>query len=458
MNTMDTRKEEAQMLLSRYGQEHLLRHYDELDDASRRKLISRIMQLDLQAVEQAWQRWKDSPAQSLAGMELTPMQASSWDEYTEEERERYASAGWNLLEQGKVGAIVVAGGQGSRLGYEGPKGAYDIGLPSGKSLFQLQAERLIHLSEKAGKPIAWYIMTSPENHEQTVHFFEQHYYFGYPREHCTFFVQGAMPAIDEHGKILMSAKDEICLAPSGNGDCFAALKRTGAMLDMKRRGLEWLFYYNVDNALVRVADPLFIGAAASHPFPVAAKSVDKLYPEEPVGIFCYRNGLPSVVEYTVIPEEVMYAKDDQGRLLYRQGHISIQLFRLDFIEKAADLNLPYELAHKKIRHFDTSGALINPSEPNAYKMERFVFDFYPAAGDMTVWKVRREEEFAPVKNREGEDSPDSARLLLLELHRKWLLEAGVTAERLDDRQVEISPLVSYAGEGLTQDVLRSLGI
>ncbi|WP_051620524.1 UTP--glucose-1-phosphate uridylyltransferase [Paenibacillus sp. UNC451MF] len=455
---METRKEEAQALLSQYHQEHLLQFYDELNDSSKGKLLDQIEQLDLEAVCKVWRRMPDSQVELLDGRQLSSIPACSWDEFTDEEQGKYAAAGWELLQQGKVGAIVVAGGHGSRLGHEGPKGTFNIGLPSDKSLFQLQAERLINLSERAGKPIAWYIMTSPDNHIQTVNFFEDHHYFGYGREHCTFFQQGMMPAIDERGKILLATKDEICLAPSGNGDCFAALKRTGALADIKRRGLEWLFYYNVDNALVKVADPLFIGVAACHPYPVAAKAVDKSYPEEPVGVLCYRNGRPAVVEYTVIPDEIMYEKDDRGRLMYHLGNISMQLFRFDFIEKVAGVDLPFAMAHKKIKCIDSFGKLMEPNIPNAYKMEQFIFDFFPLSEQITVLKVKREEEFAPVKNKEGEDSPASARELVLSLHHKWLLESGVSKERLSHRRIEISPLVSYAGEGLTPDKVRTLGI
>lgn len=455
---MDTRKAQALDLLKSFHQEHLLQFYDELSDESKIKLLNQIDHLDLKEICRARSRLSDSKQEATQSGQLDPIQAGSWDEFREDEQEKFAAAGWELLRQGKAGAIVVAGGQGSRLGYEGPKGTYDIGLPSGKSLFQLQAERLINLSRRAGQPIAWYIMTSPENHKQTMLFFEEHHFFGYDREHCVFFQQGVMPALDDKGKILLSVKDEICLAPSGNGDCFAALKRTGALADMKRRGLEWLFYYNVDNALVKVADPQFIGVAASYNYPAAAKSVDKLYPEEPVGILCYRSGRPSVIEYTVLPEDIMFAKDSSGALKYSLGNISMQLFRFDFIEMVAEAELPYAMAHKKIKYIDPTGRLIEPVEPNAFKMERFIFDYFPLAEQITVLKVNREEEFAPVKNKEGDDSPASARALLLSLHRKWLLEAGVSEARLNRRDIEISPLLSYAGEGLTPEIIRKLDL
>ncbi|MCS7459313.1 UDPGP type 1 family protein [Paenibacillus doosanensis] len=455
---MEGQLEQAKAILSQYGQEHLLRYYDTLPDESKRKLLKQVLKIDYARLNAIRGAIKPVTEEGLAGEHMAPMDGLSLEELTQEQRRNIEELGWTLLREGKVGAIVVAGGQGSRLGYDGPKGTYDIGLPSGKSLFQLQAERLLNLSGRAGRTIPWYIMTSPENHEETVRFFEASRYFGFPREHCRFFQQEALPALDEEGKIVMAAQDEISLAPSGNGDCFAALKRSGLLAEMKLRGLRWLFYYNVDNALVRVADPLFVGAAERGGHPLAAKAVEKSHPGEKVGILCWRGGHPAVVEYTVIPERVMNERDRSGKLVYGMGNVSMQLFRIDFIEKAADAELPFDMAHKAIPCIGGDGERIVPDRPNAYKFERFIFDAFPLADRITVLKVNPEEEFAPVKNKEGADSPATARELTLALHRKWLLRAGVAEELLASRSVEISPLVSYAGEGLTPQVLRSLGL
>lgn len=454
---MEQRREEAEARLAAYGQEHLLRFYDELSGDSRRQLLDQVLQLDLERIRSIWEQAsvkKEEDAFAAAG--ISPIPAYAWDELSDREKQRYTEAGWRLLREGKAGAIVVAGGQGSRLGYDGPKGTYDIGLPSCKSFFQLQAERLNNLTERAGQAIPWYIMTSPANHDETVRFFEQANYFGLRPADCFFFTQGVMPALDAEGKILLAAKDQISLAPSGNGDCFAALRRSGALVDMKRRGLTWLYYYNVDNALVKVADPLFLGMAASHSHPAAAKAAEKSGPEEQVGVLCMKSGRPAVVEYTVIPETMKHATDRQGKLLYGLGNLSMQAFRLDFIEKFAEAELPYAMAHKRISFIDPTGRLVVPEQPNAFKFERFIFDFFSLADNITVLKVKREEEFAPVKNKEGEDSPETARRLVFDLHRKWLLAAGVPAELIGDRPIEISPLDSYSGEGLTDDVVRKL--
>ncbi|CAG7656484.1 putative uridylyltransferase [Paenibacillus allorhizosphaerae] len=452
---METKRSRAEALVQQYKQEHLLQFISKLSDEQSERLLDQILQLDFAQLSEAMNT--DAPSVQQQS-HLEPMDVSDWDDFDQREQAYFADKGRDLLRNGKVGVIVVAGGQGSRLGHEGPKGTFDIGLPSGKSLFQLQAERLLNLSRSAGRPIPWYIMTSPENHAETVQFFKDAHYFGYAEEDCYFFLQGVMPAVDAYGNILLAGQGEIGLAPSGNGECFAALKQSGALDDMKRRGVEWLFYYNVDNALIKIADPLFAGVAAHFGHPIATKVVEKAYPEEKVGILCLRDGRPSVVEYTDVPEEVMLQKDGEGKLLFGMGNISIHLFRLDFIEKHAGTAIPYHKAHKKIKYIGESGELIRPDAPNAYKFERFIFDFFPLADKMTVLKMKREEQFAPVKNKDGVDSPATARQLVFDLHRKWLLDAGVPAGVIQGRDIEISPLVSYSGEGLDQpDVLRSLG-
>ncbi|CAG7614984.1 putative uridylyltransferase [Paenibacillus solanacearum] len=453
---METKRSRAEALVQQYKQEHLLRCISRLPEERAERLIDQILRIDFTQLRSAMR----TPAPSISGQSrLEPMDAADWDDFDARQRADFEAKGWDLLRSGSVGAIVVAGGQGSRLGHEGPKGTFDIGLPSGKSLFQLQAERLLNLSRRAGRPIPWYIMTSPENHAETVQFFKAAHYFGYAEDDCFFFPQGVMPAVDMDGSILLSGPDEISLAPSGNGECFAALKQSGALEDMKRRGVAWLFYYNVDNALIQAADPLFVGVAAHLGHPIATKAVEKAYPEEKVGILCLRDGRPSVVEYTDVPEEVMLQKDGKDKLLFGLGNVSIHLFRLDYIERHADAAIPYHKAHKIIKYIGENGELIRPETPNAYKFERFIFDFFPLADRMTVLKMKREEQFAPVKNKDGVDSPASARRLVFDLHRKWLLEAGVPASAIQGRDIEISPLLSYGGEGLEQpDLLRSLGI
>lgn len=450
---MDNRYEELYKKAQAYGQEHLLKHYSSLSEDSKNKLLDEMEQLNFAALSELF-HLTNQPAVSTDF--ISPMKAYDSEGYNEEEREKLTESGWNLLRQGKVAALVVAGGHGSRLEHDGPKGTYNIGLPAGKSLFQLQAERLLNLSLRAGRSIPWYIMTSPENHQDTVQYFQASEYFGYASDDICFFRQNVLPALDSEGHILLSAKDEIGLTPSGNGDCFASMKQSGALDDLKRRGVEWLFYYNVDNALIRVADPFFIGAAAYHNYPIATKVAEKSYPEEKVGMLCMKGGRPAVIEYMDVPEELMYEKDSSGRLTYGLANLSIHLFRTDFIEQHADTNIPYHAAHKAVKYIDDQGHPVHPESPNAFKFEKFIFDFFPLAEHMMVLKIRKEEEFAPVKNKEGNDSPETARSLMQDLYKRWLLRAGVDPSALEGRDIEISPLVSYAGEGLTSEVLKAL--
>ncbi|MCI3919179.1 UDPGP type 1 family protein [Paenibacillus sp. TRM 82003] len=450
---MDNRYNELYKNAQAYSQEHLLKYYSSLSEASKEKLLGQIEKLDYAALRELFHHTKQ-PSVSIGG--ISPIEAYNSEDFSEEERKQLTETGWDRLRQGKVAALVVAGGQGSRLGHEGPKGTYDIGLPSGKSLFQLQAERLLNLSRRVGRSIPWYIMTSPENHQETTRYFQASEYFGYIPEDVFFFCQNVLPALDSGGRVLLSAKDEIGLTPSGNGDVFASMKRSGVLDDLKRRGVEWLFYYNVDNALIRVVDPLFVGTAAYHNHPIATKVAEKAYPEEKVGILCLKDGRPAVLEYMDVPKELMYATNSSGHLTYGLANLSIHLFRTDFIERYASTNIPYHVAHKAVKYIDDQGHPVQPASPNAYKFEKFIFDFFPFTERMTVLKIRREEEFAPVKNKDGKDSPATARRLVQELYKRWLLEAGAAPSVLEGRDFEISPLVSYAGEGLTPEVLKVL--
>lgn len=449
---MDNEFLEAETILKKYKQEHVLHFLESRSAEEKAQLIDQIHSVDFEQLFEILHK-KDQHSEDNSAT-ITPIPYEDWDKYDTNEQDAYTQLGWEIIRSGKVAVIVVAGGQGSRLGHDGPKGTLNIGLPSRKSLFQLQAERLLNLSRKANKHIPWYIMTSPENHQETVAFFSSANYFGYPADECFFFQQNTMPVLDHEGKLMLTASAGLRFAPSGNGECFSSLKRSGALADMKRRGVNWLFYYNVDNALIKVADPAFIGVAASHNNPIASKVIEKMNPEEKIGIFCLKNNFPAVVEYTEIPNHLLRERDHDGRLKYHVGNISIHLFRYDFVEQHADTELSYHIASKRMDYVDFTGNLMKPEAPNAYKLERFIFDFFPLAARMTVLKMKREEEFAPVKNKEGEDSPVSARKLVLKLHNKWMINAGITAEQLQSRAIEISPLISYSGEGISQEVLK----
>jgi UDP-N-acetylglucosamine/UDP-N-acetylgalactosamine diphosphorylase len=296
-------------------------------------------------------------------------------------------------------------------------------------------------------------MTSRENHDATVRFFRKHDFFGLESDEILFFQQAELPLVDADGKILLADKGRVSLGPNGNGGCFPALKHSGALDDMRQRGVHWIFTYSVDNALVRVCDPEFLGFAIQSKMQTASKSVPKASPQERVGVFCLRDERPSVIEYSEMTPEMCEARDADG-LLYGSANIAVHLFRRDFLELHADADLPYHVAHKKISHVGADGRTVAPEAPNAYKFELFMFDLFPRARGMAVLEVDRSEEFAPVKNRDGQDSPASARAMILDLHKQWAAKSGISPEDLARAEFEVSPRTSYAGEGLRPSSFR----
>lgn len=452
---MSDRYNKAVEMVKKYNQEQLLQFYNILNENEKSILIDEILSIDFKVIQSTYNEMKNRKVNKNKN-QLKPLKAKNLKMYSDAERSNFYRIGMNALEAGKVAVYLVAGGQGSRLGHKGPKGTFDIGLPSGKSFFQLQCERLIYLSNKSKKCIPLYIMTSMENHHDTISFFEKHNYFGYEKSMIMFFQQKTMPAINEDGKILLSDINKIAMSPNGNGGCFLALKESGALRNMKAKGVEWLFLYGIDNSLVRIADPYFIGFTICSKQLAASKVVEKKYPKERAGILCYKNNKPAIVEYSEIPKAMAEEINENGKLVYSNANILNHILNISFIESMADKPMPLHIAHKKIGYIDEHRRKIIPNEPNGYKFEYFLFDIFERLNDMAALKVDREEEFAPVKNSEGEDSPKTARELILNLHKKWLINAGVDASVLEGRQIEISPLISYYGDDLSESVIREI--
>ncbi len=412
---MDIQIDEVKSILKKYNQEHLLNHYDKLDDKKRTELLDQIRNIDFELVTELYNSTKQQKSNNRD--EITPM--NYLDKFKLNDQYKYYEAiGKKAIKEGKLAAVTMAGGQGTRLGHNGPKGTYDIGLDSHKSLFELLSDNLKEEGKKYGVVIPWFIMTSRENNKQTIDFFEKHKYFGYQKnKNIFFFEQGELPMMDTEGKILIGEDGLVKLAADGHGGIYESLVKTKMTNKMRELGVEWVFIGGVDNCLVKMVDPVLMGIAIDKKVTVACKSVVKANPHEKVGVFCRRNGRPNVIEYSEITDEMAEATDENGELLYGESHILCNLFSIDAIERMGAEPLPYHVAFKKAKYIDEDGKLVEPDSPNAYKFEAFLFDAFGEVDDMAVLRVKREEEFAPVKNADsaGVDCPKTAR----ELYKKY---------------------------------------
>ncbi len=406
---MKEKLEAAKAVLEKHGQEQLLANYEKLSENDKDKLLDDILTIDFNQLEKLYEKRNFKQVYSEA--EIEPISYVEKDKMSKEEREKYDEIGTKAIKAGKLAAVTMAGGQGTRLGHNGPKGTFDIGLESHKPIFELLCETLKLANEKYGVVIPWYIMTSKENNKDTVDFFEKNNYFGYPKGYIQFFKQGELPMVGEDGKVLLDEKGMIKQAADGHGGIFTSMRKDGVIYDMKARGIEWVFIGGVDNVLVKMVDPTLIGLAESKGILAAGKSVVKAGPHEKVGVFCKRNGRPSVIEYSEISKEMAEETDENGQLKYGESHILCNLFNIKEIEKISEKNLPYHSAHKKATYMNEKGEIVKGTEPNAYKFEAFLFDAFESLDDMVIMRVKREEEFAPVKNAEGVDSPETARKL-----------------------------------------------
>jgi UDP-N-acetylglucosamine/UDP-N-acetylgalactosamine diphosphorylase len=449
---------EMKSRLDAHGQTHVLRWRDELTAAEHQRLVRQIESLDLGRIAALWasrqQAGQKSPAEDLTEMarRAKPPQSIIRLARTAAELEDWKRAeriGEELLKAGRVGALLVAGGQGTRLGFEKPKGEFPIGPVSQATLFQILAEQVLARSRRAGKPIPYFIMTSDATHEETVAFFTEHKFFGLPPGDVFFFEQGNMPAVDAAtGKLLMADKASLSTSPDGHGGMLAALAKAGLLDEMRRRGIDFLHYHQVDNPTAIVCDPVFLGFHAEREAEMSIKVVAKRSAGERMGVAVDVDGRTQIIEYSDLPADIAGQTDDRGELLLWAGSTAIHVFSRSFLERVAhsETALPFHIAHKKVSCCDEQGAHVAPERENAYKFERFIFDALPAARQSLVLETDRAREFNPVKNATGDDSPQTAREALLRLHRGWLREAGV---RVDDQTpVEISPLFALDADEL----------
>ncbi len=324
----------------------------------------------------------------------------------------FRAIGLEAIRAGKVGAVLLAGGQGTRLGASGPKGAYNVGLTHDLYIFQCLIRNLLDVTGEAGVYVPLYVMTSTVNHDQTVAFFREHGYFGYPEDYVKFFLQDMVPAVDFEGRILMKNESELVLSPNGNGGWFSSMAKAEMLEDVRARGVEWLNVFAVDNVLQRIADPVFVGATIAAGCDSGAKVVHKHEPGEKVGVLCREDGKPSIVEYYELSEEMANLRKDNGDLVYGFGVILNYLFSEKKLEQIMNDAMPVHVVAKKIPYMDENGTAHAPTEPNGYKFETLVLDMVHMMDDCLAFEVVREKEFAPIKNLHGADSVDSARELL----------------------------------------------
>ena len=405
--------EEIKHKLKKYGQEHLLIFYDKLDEKKQNELLRQIDEIDFDLVNSIYSRTRDIAKQEDAKIEPIDF----IDKYKLKDRYKYyEDIGKKAIKEGKLACVTMAGGQGTRLGHSGPKGTFDIGLESHKSLFELLCDYLKEESNKYDVQIPWFIMTSKQNNQDTIDFFKKNKYFGYEKN-VYFFIQGELPMVDTEGKILIDEDGLIKEAADGHGGVYESLLKSGMTEKMKELGTQWVFIGGIDNCLVKMVDPVLMGIAIDKGVTAAGKSVVKANPHEKVGAFCKKNGKPAVIEYSEITDEMAEARNKDGELLYGESHILCNLFNISAIERMGKTPLPYHSAYKKATYIDKNGNKIVPDSPNAYKFEAFLFDAFGEVDDMAILRVKREEEFAPVKNASGVDSPETARKLYNDFYK-----------------------------------------
>ncbi len=400
--------EQAKEKLAKYGQEHVLKYYEELSAKEQQVLLAQIEATDMEILsacknkEELVQKGKITP---LAAMELDEIAAN---------QESFTATGLEAIRAGKVGAVLLAGGMGTRLGSDDPKCMYNIGLTKDLYIFECQVNNLLEVVKQAGEWIHWFVMTSDKNNEATINFMKEKNFFGYNPEYIHFFKQEMAAATDYEGKIYLEEKGKLSTSPNGNGGWFISLKNSGLLDLIHKAGIEWLNVFAVDNVLQRIADPCFVGATIQKECVVGAKVVRKNAPDEKVGVMCLEDGKPSIVEYYELTDELMNAKDEKGEPAYNFGVILNYLFKVNDLEDMMASKMPLHIVEKKIPYLDENGEPVKPEEPNGYKFESLVLDMIHQLDSCLPFEVVRNKEFAPIKNKTGVDSVESARALLRE--------------------------------------------
>ncbi len=398
--------EEALRKLAPAGQGHLLEYYDELSGDAKRNLLEQIDELDLSLLNLIRNGVKETPRGKLEPLGAVTL------ETIKEKKESYEKMGLEAIRAGKVGAVLLAGGQGTRLGLDKPKGMLNVGEQKELYLFEQLVNNLMEVVKKADVWVPLFIMTSEKNKNDTVNFFARNDFFGYSRDYVFFFVQEMAPAASYKGKIYLEEKGRIATSPNGNGGWFSSLVRAGLLDKIKELGVEYLNVFAVDNVLQKIADPVFVGATLEAGCVCGSKVVAKADPNERVGVLCLEDGRPSIVEYYEMTDEIINSRDEDGRLLYNYGVILNYLFEVNTLTRILDEKMPTHVVEKKIPYINEEGEFVKPDEPNGYKFETLVLDMIHMMDNCLSFEVERDREFAPIKNMTGVDSLESARELM----------------------------------------------
>lgn len=454
-NGKETVDAELEKRLSAYGQSHLLRFWDELSEPERAMLTRQLEDFDFELIQTlARQSDADSSWEEMASRANVPPAITREDFSNPESYQRASELGKTALESGKVGMILVAGGQGTRLGFDHPKGMLPIGPVSRRSLYQMHIEQVLGRSQQFGTSIPLYVMTSPPTHEETTRFLTDHQFFGMPPEDIKIFCQGVMPAVDQAGKMLLESKARVFVSPDGHGGTLGALVNSGCLADAQQRGIEHLFYGQVDNPMIQICDPALIGYHLQSGSEMSSQVVRKSEPTQKVGNVVEVDGKVCIIEYSDLPEQAARQTNEDGSLKLWAGSIAVHVFSLDFLERCSDQadSLPFHRAHKKVAHLNDEGQKVLPDEPNAYKFERFIFDLLPFAKNAIVCEVDPADGFCAVKNAPPApaETPEHAMKAISDLHTRWLSQAGVSVA--PGVAVEISPLFAPDPEVLKQKI------
>ena len=400
-------EEMAIEILKKFNQEHVIDWMGKLNEEEKAKLVNQVVNLNIEQVVDLYNNL--SKTFEIGDKKIEKINATDIDKLSKEEFENFKNKGIDIIKNGQYAVVTMAGGQGTRLGHKGPKGTFKVDLKDGeKYLFQIIVESLQKANKKYGVIIPWYLMTSEENNDQTLAFLEEHNYFGYPKDKVKLFKQGKAPLISTEGKLLIGKDKLIKEASDGNGSIYKSLKVDGMLDDMKKNNIQWVFVGGVDNILLKIVDPLLVGITVSQNNKIASKSVVKTNPRERAGVFCKIDGKPGIIEYSELPEEMIEEVDENGELVFGDVNILSHLYNIDALEKMSDKVMPYHIAVKKSDYLDENGNLVEPKDKNVYKFESFIFDAFSNFDDISILRVKREEEFAPIKNKEGNDSPETA--------------------------------------------------